>query len=229
MSAVKPLSLPIEATADRGERAHTRLLTEATRIFAEKGYARASTREICAAAALNVAAIHYHYGGKEDLYRAVLLGPIQAVAGQLAGFDESGLTLAQSLRRLLGAFVGDDGNAAAGADDGVRLYLREMLEPTPMFATAVGQHIGPVHNAIARLFARHIGIAEPDEDAHRLVFGLIAMAHDYCMSREFMKAVAPRLLEGPDALKRARERLIDWGLALVAHERARRGVEQVQR
>jgi TetR/AcrR family transcriptional regulator, regulator of cefoperazone and chloramphenicol sensitivity len=224
--AASPLA---EATTDRGERAHTRLLIEATKIFAEKGYARASTREICAAAGLNVAAIHYHYGGKEGLYRAVLLGPIQAVAGQLAGFDEPGLTLVQSLRRLLGAFVGDDGSTAAGADDGVRLYLREMLEPTPMFAAAVGQHIGPVHNAIARLFARHIGIAEPDEDAHRLVFGLIAMAHDYCMSREFMKAVAPRLLEGPDALKRARERLIDWGLALVAHERARRGTEQGQR
>jgi len=204
-------------------------LVEATRIFAEKGYARASTREICAAAGLNVAAIHYHYGGKEGLYRAVLLGPIQAIASQLAGFDDADLTLAQSLRRLLGAFVGEDGSAAAGADDGVRLYLREMIEPTPMFAAAVGQHIGPVHNAIARLLARHIGIAEPDEDTHRLVFALVAMAHDYCMSREFMKAVAPRLLEGPDALQRARERLIDWGLALVAHERTHRGLQKEQR
>ena len=199
-------------------------MSEAGKVFAEKGYAAASTREICAAAGLNVAAIHYHFGGKDDLYRAVLLVPISGIADQLAGFDAPGLNLAQSLQHLLGVFVGEDGARDSVAQVGTRLYLREMIEPTPVFAQAVGQHIGPVHEAIARLFARHIGVAEADDDVHRLVFGLIAMAHDYCMSREFMNAVAPRLLAGPDALARARERLVDWGLALVAHERERRGL-----
>ncbi len=214
--------LPHEALTERGERARSRLLGEATRIFAEKGFAKASTREICAAAGLNIAAIHYHFSGKDGLYRAVLLGPIEAVATQLAGFDDPALSLEQALTRLLGGFVGQDGDAVPGAEDGMRLFLREMIEPSPVFAAAVSQHIGPVHEAIAALLARHIGIARADEDVHRLAFGLIAMAHDYCMSREFMKAVAPRLLAGPDALARARERLVDWGVALVAHERARR-------
>jgi TetR/AcrR family transcriptional regulator, regulator of cefoperazone and chloramphenicol sensitivity len=101
-----------------------------------------------------------------------------------------------------------------------------MLEPTPVFAAAIAQHIGPVHERIARLIARHIGLAAPDDDVHRLVFGLIAMAHDYCMSGEFMRAVAPRLLDGADALPRARDRLVDWGVALVAHERQRRGLDK---
>jgi TetR/AcrR family transcriptional regulator, regulator of cefoperazone and chloramphenicol sensitivity len=209
---------------DRGERARARLIVEASRIFAEKGYAKAATREICVAAGLNVAAIHYHFGGKEGLYRAVLLGPIEVIAGQLAGFDDPALTLPQALAHLLGAFIGVDGDAPASADASVRLFLREMLEPTPVFAAAVVQHIGPVHESMARLFARHIGLGAPDEDVHRLVFGLIAMAHDYCMSREFMVLVAPGLLAGPDALQRTRTRLIDWGLALVAHERVRRGL-----
>ena len=228
------IPLPHEAPADRGERARTRLLAEASRIFAEKGYAKASTREICVAAGLNPAAIHYHFGDKDGLYRAVLLMPIQALVTQIAGFDDPALDLAQSLHHLLRAFVGEDGgtppDAAHGgsvshADHGVRLYLREMIEPTPVFAAATAQHIGPLHDAIARLLARHIGLTAPDEDAHRLAFGLIAMAHDYCMSREFMQALAPRLLDGPDALQRARERLVDWGVALVAHEKKRRAVE----
>ena len=202
-------------------------MIEGGRVFAEKGYSAASTREICAAAGLNVAAIHYHFGGKDGLYRAVLVVPIASIASQLMGFDAPGLSLAQSLQRLLGVFVGEDGGPAALAQDGMRLYLREMIEPTPLFAQAVGQHIGPVHEAIARLLARHIGVAAPDDDVHRLVFGLIAMAHDYCMSREFMNAVAPRLLAGPDALARARERLVDWGVALVVHERERRGLTKV--
>jgi TetR/AcrR family transcriptional regulator, regulator of cefoperazone and chloramphenicol sensitivity len=211
---------------DRGERARTRLLSESSRIFAEKGYAKASTREICEAAGLNTAAIHYHFGDKAGLYGAVLLGPIRAMAGQLAGFDAPGLTLTQSLERLLGPFVGADGQEAPEVDDGMRLWMREMVEPTPVFAQTAAQTIGPLHQSMARLFARHIGMAEPDEDVHRLVFGLIAMAHDYCLSREFMKAVSPGLLEGPKPLQRARERLIDWGLALVAHERSRRGLPQ---
>ena len=225
MSSPQAAKTLTDAAADRGERARTRLIVEAMRIFAEKGYAKASTREICEAAGLNPAAIHYHFGDKDGLYRAVLVGPIEGIATQLVGFDDPALSLTQSLHHLLRGFVGEDGQQTPGADDGVRLYLREMLEPTPVFAAAAAQHIGPVHEAITRLLARHIGVAAPDEDVHRLVFGLLAMAHDYCMSREFMKAVAPQLLDGADALQRARVRLVDWGAALVAHERRRRGLD----
>jgi TetR/AcrR family transcriptional regulator, regulator of cefoperazone and chloramphenicol sensitivity len=225
MTPSPPSKASPELAADRGERARTRLLAEASRIFSEKGYAKASTREICEAARLNPAAIHYHFGDKDGLYRAVLSAPIEGMAAQLAGFDDPGFTLMQSLDHLLRGFVGDDGASMQSADEGVRLYLREMIEPTPVFAATAALHIRPVHEAIARVLARHIGIKEADEDVHRLVFALIAMAHDYCMSREFMNALAPRLLDGPDALQRARERLVDWGVALVVHERRRRGLE----
>jgi TetR/AcrR family transcriptional regulator, regulator of cefoperazone and chloramphenicol sensitivity len=226
MTAAAPPKALSELADSRGERARTRLLLEASRIFSEKGYAKASTREICEAAGLNPAAIHYHFGDKDGLYRAVLSAPIEGMAAQLAGFDDPALTLAQSLRQLLGGFVGEDGASFAGADDGIRLFLREMIEPTPVFAVTAAAHIRPLHDAMARLLARHIGVPEPDDDVHRLVFALIAMAHDYCMSREFMNALAPRLLDGPDALHRARERLVDWGMALVAHERQRRGLDK---
>ena len=222
-----------EAATDRGQRARIRLIAEAARIFAEKGYAAASTREICAAAGLNVAAIHYHFGGKEGLYREVLLGPIRTLTGQFDGFDDPALPLAEALRRMLGAFVGlaaIAGVAACTSADphlaqGMRLHLREMVEPSPVYAATVAQHIVPHHHAMAGLLARHIGMSEPDDDVHRLVFALVAMAHDYCMSREFMNILAPRLLARPDALGVALERLVDWGLALVAHERARRTLQ----
>ncbi len=216
---------PPEAATERGERARTRLLAEALRVFAEKGFATASTREICQAAGLNVAAIHYHFGGKDGLYRAALVRPIEALSTQLAGFDAPGLTLEESLQRLLGGFVGTADACGTDHDAGARLFLREMIEPTPMFAAAVAQHILPVHRAISALLARHVGMAcgdEPDEDIHRLAFALVAMANDYCMSREFMSLVAPGLLGGDDPLARARRRLVEWAVALVQHERRRR-------
>ncbi len=227
----KPPSPP-EAISDRGERARTRLIGEAARIFAEKGYASASTREICVAAGLNVAAIHYHFGDKEGLYREVLLGPIRQLTGAFKGFDDPALPLAEALRRMLGAFVGVAGAAGATAcaladahaEQGLRLHLREMVEPSPVYAATVAQHIVPHHQAMARMLARHIGVTASDDDVHRLAFALVAMAHDYCMSREFMNILAPSLLARPDALSLALERLVDWGLALVEHERKRRSL-----
>ena len=232
MATDPSLQTPPEAATDRGERARTRLIGESARIFSEKGYASTSTREICAAAGLNVAAIHYHFGGKEGLYREVLLGPIRQLAAQFDGFDDPALPVAQALRRMLGAFVGvaAEAGAASGtvadglAEQGLRLHLREMVEPSPVYAATVAQHIVPHHQAMARMLGRHIGVTAPDDDVHRLAFALVAMAHDYCMSREFMNILAPGLLDRPKALTLALDRLVDWGLALIEHERRRRSL-----
>jgi TetR/AcrR family transcriptional regulator len=48
------------------------LLETATRLFAEKGYHGVSIRELSSAAGVNVSLISYHFGGKENLYNAVL-------------------------------------------------------------------------------------------------------------------------------------------------------------
>jgi TetR/AcrR family transcriptional regulator, regulator of cefoperazone and chloramphenicol sensitivity len=49
-----------------------RLLDAASELFGEKGFRLAGTREICRKAGTDIAAIHYHFGNKENLYEAVL-------------------------------------------------------------------------------------------------------------------------------------------------------------
>ena len=212
-----------EATVgqERGARARARLLQEAIGIFASKGYARASTREICLAAGQNVSAIHYYFGDKAGLYRAALLDPIEATSERFAGFDDPALSLAESLQRLMGALLTPPAGSAA-PDLAMRLFLREMLEPSSAFLDIVSQHILPQHQRLVALLARHVGLTEPDDAVHQLAFALAAMAHDHCMSRPFMEALAPGLLRGPDALDRVLMRLVGYGEALVAHERTRR-------
>jgi AcrR family transcriptional regulator len=56
-----------------------KILDHAERLFAEQGYDRASLRGITETAGVNLAAVHYHFGSKEELLGAVLqrrIGPI---------------------------------------------------------------------------------------------------------------------------------------------------------
>jgi AcrR family transcriptional regulator len=69
-----------------------RLLDSAERLFAERGFAGTSVREITDAAAANLGAVNYHFQSKENLYaevfarRAALLrDPVAAVARETAG------------------------------------------------------------------------------------------------------------------------------------------------
>ena len=50
---------------DKGSATREQLITVATRIFAAKGFAGATTREICQTAGVNLAAIHYYFGDKD--------------------------------------------------------------------------------------------------------------------------------------------------------------------
>ena len=72
------LGLPVfgtvaEAARDTDANASTRerLLRAALQVFAERGYEAATIREICGRAGANVAAVHYHFGGKIQLFQAV--------------------------------------------------------------------------------------------------------------------------------------------------------------
>ena len=54
------------------ETTKSRILLAALRVFATRGFEAATLREITVLAKVNVAAIHYHFGSKEELIRHVL-------------------------------------------------------------------------------------------------------------------------------------------------------------
>jgi AcrR family transcriptional regulator len=50
----------------------TRILDAGERLFVEHGFEATSLRSLTAAAGVNLAAVHYHFGSKEELFQAVL-------------------------------------------------------------------------------------------------------------------------------------------------------------
>jgi AcrR family transcriptional regulator len=58
-----------------------KILAAAERLFGEQGYAATSLRHIIAEAGVNLAAIHYHFGSKEELLDQLVMrraGPVNA-------------------------------------------------------------------------------------------------------------------------------------------------------
>ena len=54
----------------RGEETRRRIIDVALRLFGERGYEGASTRDIAAAAGVNAPALQYYFDNKEGVYRA---------------------------------------------------------------------------------------------------------------------------------------------------------------
>src|ERR1700730_5796797 len=85
------------------------LLDHATDVFAENGFDRASVREITRRADVNQAAINYHFGGKEALYREVLRLAVAAL-------NDASL-------------LNDDAIGRVTRDEAVRLFVRQQAMP----------------------------------------------------------------------------------------------------
>src|SRR5512138_3289584 len=141
-----------------------RLLDEAERVFAERGFSGASVREITDAAGANLAAINYHFQSKENLYAAVF-------SRRFAHLREEFLTRLQSdpavaegdLEEALTAF----GRAFLGpyADpeysQRVRdLCIRELIEAKLPAGQFMREFITPINETIAGIVRR----ARPELD-----------------------------------------------------------------
>ena len=99
---VSNTSLPAvrdDLRAARGRATKTRLLSEALRLFAERGYEGVSTRAVAQAAESNVALIAFHFGSKRGLYEAA----VEAVARRTA---EAISPAEENLRRGITEFAG---------------------------------------------------------------------------------------------------------------------------
>lgn len=57
---------------EKDEKSKQKILMAATKLFAKKGFDSVSVREICKEANLKLCLISYYFGGKQDLYNAII-------------------------------------------------------------------------------------------------------------------------------------------------------------
>ena len=102
----KPLDVPPLSPAVDGRDTKERLLDTAEQCFADHGFADTSLRTVTTAAGANLAAVHYHFGSKEALFRAVLARRIEPInAKRLRLLDELEAAGKPTAEQLVRAFV----------------------------------------------------------------------------------------------------------------------------
>jgi AcrR family transcriptional regulator len=204
-----------------GAEARERLLHTALRLFAEKGFAKTSTREIAQAAEVNIASISYYFGDKAGLYRAAFTEPM-GCGGERA---ECFLRPQCSLREYFGGFFSSMLEPMKQSDLiqlCTRLHFREMLEPTGLWAEKIDNGIKPAHAALVALLSRHLNITKPDDDVHRLAFSIVGLVLQILFTRDVITSIRPKLIATPDAIDQWVSRMVDNAEAMVAVEVARR-------
>lgn len=201
--------------------ARSRLVLSALRLFAEKGYEGATTREICEAAGANVSAIRYYFGDKAGLYRAAFTEPMgdTSCGANLGAY--AGLAMPEALRLLLRDFL-EPLKLGEATRLVMKLHFREMIEPTGVWQEEIDAEIKPQHEALVGMLTRHLGLPHIDVDVHRLAFAIIGMAVHFYVGLDVVSDVAPAMLESAQAIDVLAERLAGYAWSMVEGEARRR-------
>ena len=204
-----------------GVQSRERLVIAAMRLFAEQGFAKTSTREIALAAGTNIASISYYFGDKAGLYRAAFTEPAPHARENIAAFTDPNVTLREALLAFYTQLLGPmkQGDMARMC---MRLWFREMLEPTGLWTEEINNGIKPAHDGLMLVIGRYMRVAEPDDDLSRLVFCIVGMAIQLMLARDVVEQIRPSLLDTSEAIDTWLARLVDYAEAIIHAEQARR-------
>lgn len=178
---------------DSGTKA--RLLAAAREHFARRGVKEATVREICAQAGANVAAVNYHFGGKDKLFMAVLMDFLEkaqakypvhmGLAPESPPQDRLKAYIRSLLYRLMGD--GDPVNEKLG-----QLLSAEFIEPSENFDVVADRYITPHHEALLEILRDLLPKAEA-RVIHLCAAGVVGHCLLFDNAKQFIRRQYPEI------------------------------------
>src|SRR5271170_224576 len=171
------------------DRTRASILDAAERLYADRGFADVTLRDIVAAAGVNLAAVNYHFGSKDELIAELFV--TRGVATnrerltELKAVEVAGGGRA-NVEAILRALVGPTLRGCLGPDNeqstAARFMIRASIESVPPIRRIKNREIDHL-----RKFAAAMRRSLPDRDEVDLNWGLhfaLAMAHQTIRDRE---------------------------------------------
>ena len=151
-------------------------------MFADKGYEKATVREICRAAGVNVAAINYYFGDKQQLYiRTVQQAYENRAASVPMPTWDSQHTAAEQLRGFIHTLVA----RMVGLDQApwqTRLLMREVMSPTGACQTLVEEYIRPHLELLLEILDKMLPAEITETRRLKIAFSIIGQCQFYRVS-----------------------------------------------
>jgi TetR/AcrR family transcriptional regulator, regulator of cefoperazone and chloramphenicol sensitivity len=191
-----PLKVPTSAATRQ------RLFEAAGEVFAKRGFRSSTIREICQRARANLAAVNYHFGGKERLYAAVMEYAYDRAREKypLAFGDGADIPPAQRLhafvQHLMYSLFGEGVPSWLG-----QLMAREMIEPTAALDNLVTKTIGPMADKLAAIVGELLGAGMPEERVRFCQMSIIGQCLHYRNARPVIERLFPQQHYGPEDIE----------------------------
>jgi AcrR family transcriptional regulator len=201
-----------DAHTDDGTR--DRLMQAAAAIFAEKGYLAATIREICLQANANIAAVNYHFGGKQRLYAAVLthferrvqeLYPLDARATDATPLERLRAYIHTTLLRILG-----DGDPIYAAHS--KLLMLEILDPSPVLDAVTSEYLAPMVESLGAILKDILGQDAAPDYVRDCMGGIIGHCVFYATHRSLITRFHPEITYNEEGLERIVQTVLRFSL-----------------
>ena len=181
------------------EDARARLIDVAIKLFAEKGYEGTSVRDLATAAGVNVAAVSYHFGSKDELYHEALracLAPCGEMRERMQKHLDAALknrsrkAAEEALRGCIQDFLEMLVSPAARHS---HLVMREQSEGKQRFEPVIREFFQPV-GSILRAVIVMLAPGLPEMRVFMVISGIIGQCLHIYKAR-----VSYRVLAGVDS------------------------------
>jgi len=196
------MKIPREDTA----RTRGKLLAAAGDIFANKGFRETTIAEICLKAGTNVAAVNYHFGSKEALYREAWR---HAFAQSMEAHPPDGGVAADALPedRLRGQVTALLHRIADANNREFRFTQREFTNPTGLLEEVMREEIRPLQQRTEKVVRELLGPQVAEREVQFCEVGIISQCINPMVVRNRLKESgenrnAPRRIDDIEAYGR---------------------------
>jgi TetR/AcrR family transcriptional regulator, regulator of cefoperazone and chloramphenicol sensitivity len=187
-----PRRRPTEGGYARGDETRAQIVGTALRVFADRGYHEASTREIATEAGVNPPALQYYFGGKEGLHRACAEFIIERASVRIVpalGRAEQALrggkkrAAADALYDLLDALT--ESHSQPGSENLTRFVARGRADGAGPAMEMIRERLGlPVLEAMAALIGRITGTSATSEVTRLRTLLILGQVHWIHVNRD---------------------------------------------
>lgn len=175
----------IAIDAPKNSATQSRILDAAEALFMEHGFEATSLRQITSLAEVNLAAVNYHFGSKDDLFEAVLtrrLDPMnQERIALLTRFEQDALPKVLSPEKILAAMFIPALRLARdrerGGKDFLRLLGRAYADPAPFIRQFLAEQYAVMIGRFKAAFGRALPHLPKKELSWRLHFVMGALSY----------------------------------------------------